>query len=140
MTESGWLAASSREVLRAVGGLSPRRQRLLAAAACRVLGGWIDYPAAHEALDAVETFADTGKTKAALGRSRQALTATRDELYSPAGGERRFVDGGVELALFVVQVAASENAVIGTIPQALQALVIAEGIPEAAAMRRLYPP
>jgi hypothetical protein len=59
--------------------------------------------------------------------------------FDPPGG-RRVVDGGVELALFVIQVAASENAVWGTVTQALEALVIAEGISEEKARRRLWPP
>jgi hypothetical protein len=140
MTEAEWLALDEREIRRLVGSLTPRRQRLLAVAACRVLDKWIDYPAAHAALETVERFADTGKTKSALRAARRSVEATRNEQFSPSSGQNRSIDGSVELALFVVQVAASENAVVGTIPQALQALVIAEGIPEESARRRMFAP
>ncbi len=139
MTEEEWVNADEYAIRHATTRLGPRRQRLLAAAVCRELGKSIDYPAAHAALASIEAFADTGKTKAALRRARQSIVKTRDDLYfSPASGTP-LVDGGVELALFVVQVAATENAVFGTVGQAQEALVIAEGIPEGVARRRLYP-
>src|SRR5262249_28845328 len=49
MTETEWIVAEEREIRRLAGTLSPRRQRLLAAATCRVLGEWINFPAAHAA-------------------------------------------------------------------------------------------
>ena len=140
MTEAEWFAADEREVHRFVAALSPRRQRLLAVAACRVLGKRIDFPAAHVALGVVEMFADTGKTKVALRRARQSIVATRNELYNPPSGRSRMIDGGVDLALFVIQVAASENAVIGSVTEALKALVIAEGISEDTARRWMCAP
>ena len=129
MTEAEWLGASEGEIRQRVGALSPRRQRLLAVAACRVLGAWIDYPPAHAALEAAETYADTGKTKAALRRSRQALVVLRNQLYTTGPG-RPQVDGGVEHALFGVQIAASENAVVGTVCHVIESLIIAHGIAE----------
>jgi hypothetical protein len=132
MTEEEWFEIDEREIRWIVAELSPRRQRLLAVAACRVFGKLVDFPAAHNALEVAETFADTGKTKAALRRARQALTATRN---GPL-----LVDDGVSLALFVVQVAASENAVTSTVPQSLQALVLAQAIADRTARRWLWQP
>jgi hypothetical protein len=139
MTEAEWVAADEREVYRAVAALSPRRQRLLAVAVCRELGRRVDYPAAHEALAAAETFADTGKTKAALRRARQAVRRTRIEMFYPSGGRGPVTDRGADLALFAVQCAATENAVFGTVSQAVQALARAEGIGEEKARRLIYP-
>ena len=136
MTEEEWFAISESEIRHLVGASSPRRQRLLAVATCRVLGEWINYPAAHAALEVAETFADTGKTKAALRRSRQSLVVLRNELYAPSSP---LIDGGVEHALFGIQVAASENAVIGTVCHVIESLIIAEGIADQGARRTLFP-
>jgi hypothetical protein len=138
MTEAEWVRADDRAINEAVFRLDLRRQRLLAAAACRALGKWIDFPDAHAALATIEAFADTGKTKVALRRARQAIARLRDDLYfRPARGVQK-VDGGVVVALFTIQVAASENAVSGTVGQAVEALVYAEGIPKAVARRHLH--
>jgi hypothetical protein len=139
MTEEEWFVVHERELRLAIGKWSARRQRLLAVAACRAFGKSIDYPAAHAALEAAEHFADTGKSKAALRRARQSMVALRDELFNNRPRGAPLIDGGVELALFVIQVAASENAVGGTVPQALDTLVILEGISDHIARQRLYP-
>ena len=136
MTEAEWFAASEGSIRQAVWALSPRRQRLLAVAACRVLGEWINYDAAHAALELAEAYTDTGKTKAALRRSRQSLVALRNQLYSPGSP---LIDGGVEHALFGIQLAASENAVGGTVGYVIESLIIAHGIPDDDARRRVWP-
>jgi hypothetical protein len=135
MTEEQWVRASDREIRDAVFALDPRRQRLLAVAICRAMGRWVNYPAVHNALSAVETFADTGKTKAALRRARQAVQALREELLRKSSA-----DPGMWLTLFTVQMAASENAVFGTLEQARRSLAIAEGISSEAAQRYLHAP
>jgi len=99
------------------------------------MGPWVDYPAVHEALSAVEIYADTGKTKAALRRARQAVRALRNELYQLHPRE-----SWSDLALFAVQAAASENAVFATIEDARRALASAEDIPVEEAGRRLFHP
>ena len=139
MTEAEWLDASEGAIRRRVGALSPRRQRLLAVAACRALGAWIDYPPAHAALEAAETYADTGRTKAALRRSRQGLVALRNQLYAH-GPDRPPVDGSVEHALFGVQIAASENAVAGAVCHVIESLILAHGITDQDARRKLLVP
>jgi hypothetical protein len=50
----------------AIRKLSERKARLVGSAACRQLACWSPGPAAAEALDAIEEYADTGRTKAAL--------------------------------------------------------------------------
>jgi hypothetical protein len=137
MTEEEWLANTERDITKVIRMLSLRRQRLLAAAACRALLPWINYPAVNSAIAVIETFADTGKTKAALHRARQAIQAKRNELRHSSG---HFMVVGEPLALFVVQVAASENAVDGTLFQAVKALPFLEGISLEAAQRKLYKP
>ncbi len=135
MTESDWITGPNQQVQRAIFALGPRRQRLLAVAACRVLGERIDYPAVRAALDAAETFADTGKSKAALRRARQSVVSLRNELYA----SRAQIARAVGLSLFAVQVAASENAVFGTIAQILEALAI-DDVPPEVARQRVYGP
>jgi hypothetical protein len=133
MTEEEWFAAGPYEIREASTRLGPGRQRLFAVAVCRVLLQWINYPAVHAALEAVEIFAETGKSKAALRRARQAVQTLRMDI---ARGQ---LDGATDLALFVVQMAASENAVSGTIGQAIEVLARAEHISVEAARRRFYP-
>ena len=78
MTEAEWFAANDGSLRSVLMGLDPRRQRLLAAACCRHLGELVSDPALSAALDAIESYADTGKSKAALRRHRQALRAVRN--------------------------------------------------------------
>src|SRR5262245_51917385 len=139
MTEAEWVAGDERATYSLIHDLSPRRQRLLAVAACRSLGRWIDVPAAHAALDVAEKFADTQKSKAALRRAREALQEVRNELRAPPGDRAILADSAVDVALFAVHLAATENAVFGAISHALRALRTAEGIAEAAARLRLFP-
>jgi hypothetical protein len=138
MTEKEWFAARERELQRTIGKWSERRQRLLAVAICRAYGEWINYPAAHAALEAAEYFADTGKSKAALRRARQSVVTLRDELFNNRPREAPLIDGGISDALFTIQVAASENAVASAVRQALETLVLREGLTDDAARHRLH--
>jgi hypothetical protein len=136
MTEQEWFAKSNREIYNAIASLTPRRQRLLAAAVCHVLLPWINYPAVQNALDVIEIFADTEKTKAALYRARQAVLTTQNELLHLHLGQQQH--DGVGLALSVVLVAASEDVVAGTIDDAITALALTAGIPEEESRKMLY--
>ncbi|HEV3438918.1 MAG TPA: hypothetical protein VG122_16245, partial [Gemmata sp.] len=138
MTEEEWFAADYGEIYRITTLLTPRRQRLLAAAVCRVLLPWINYPSVQNALDVIETFADTGKTKAALRRARQAIAATRKEQFNLSRGQQWMI--AIERALFVVSNAASDDPLSGTMPQAIEALAITGGISVEAARSRLFSP
>ena len=105
MTEAEWLAADTGDRFRWFHLLGPRRGRLFGVACCRLLGCW-PYPEVTQALDAAEAFADTGKSRAALRRGRQAVDAARGAVV----GTHAFWQ------LFVVQVVASENATHGILP------------------------
>jgi hypothetical protein len=135
MTEEEWVQATDVVLRNVMCALDPRRQRLLAVAVCRAMGDCVDYPIVRDALNKVDAYADTGSTKAALRRARQAVQALRESLArgSPVGPSN-------SLALFVVQIAASENAVFGTLEEACRALAVAEGISEKTTRRRLYAP
>jgi hypothetical protein len=136
MTRDEWLSADERQIDTVAGSLSPRRRRLLAAAACRTLQEWIDAPAVEAALQTIETFADTGKTRAALKRVRKSIELLRAERSTQRDRAE------LAFALFVVQVAASENAYGGTVLEALRCLpplLWSEGDADPTARLRLYP-
>ena len=99
MTEAEWLTTPADDLQRVVMMQPVRKQRLFVAACCRTLDGKGHQPAIAEALDAVELFAETGKSKAALRRHRQQLRAIR---HSPAGR-------GFQRILWAVETAATEN-------------------------------
>jgi hypothetical protein len=61
------------ELASAVKKLSERKGRLVASAACHQLIDWMAGPFPSDALIAIEDYADTGRTKAALKRWRQSL-------------------------------------------------------------------
>ncbi|MBY0456848.1 MAG: hypothetical protein K2V38_05890 [Gemmataceae bacterium] len=128
MTEEQWFAASEADVRAAVWSLTPRRQRLLAVAVCRALYDGFDFSGVQAALDAAEVFADTLKTKAALRRGRQAVEADRVSLVT----DPQFVTnrGSVERALFAAKMAASENAVVGTVWDALTCVMFLHDLSE----------
>ncbi|MBX9627498.1 MAG: hypothetical protein K2X82_27100 [Gemmataceae bacterium] len=122
MTEAEWFGQDSEGYNRLMFALGPRRSRLLAAACCRAAahaaGGPVDEVVAAAA--AVEQFADTGKSKAALRRARQAVRAVRN----------REQDRPIEFArsrllfrlLWAAEVAATEN-----IPhRAVEELIVAQ--------------
>lgn len=60
MTEADWLASNDYELMEEFLGAraTERKSRLLACACCRLLGKFIGHPAAAQAIDAVERFAD----------------------------------------------------------------------------------
>jgi hypothetical protein len=135
MTEAEWVRASAQELRDAVDDLDPRRQRLFGSACCRLLGNLL-VPPAPEALDVIERFADTGKTKVALRRARQALRAVRHNLPRAAPG--RDVKGF--WTLWAVEVAATENASGAAAEEAERALREDAGLFEEVARRWVYGP
>ncbi len=113
------------------------RQRLLAVAVVGRSERRSDTP--PRAALKLQVLRGHGKVESRACGARRSMVALRDRLFFNPQPGAAFVDGGVELALFVIQVAASENAVSGTVPQALEALVILEGIPDNVARERLHP-
>jgi hypothetical protein len=135
MTEAEWLTVHVAALEEAARRLGPRRLRLFAVAACRGMGPMIDYPPAHAALDAAEVFADTGRSKAALRRTRQAVQAVRDEEREAAGGVINF---RIDTPLFAVHGAATENAMGVVVASVLLSHDYAPGGSPEDARRRLY--
>ncbi len=81
MTEADWLtgpdfAAHTRF---AAERLSPRRQRLLAAAFCRAASHLFDHPTLNRAIDVIECYADGEGTAANLEEARQACRTVAQE-------------------------------------------------------------
>jgi hypothetical protein len=133
MTEEEWVRATHQEVMLLHARLSPRRQRLLVLAICRLLHQWVDYPVAHAAMETVATFIETGKSKTALRRAREAIQELRLQVH------RERNDAVAFQALFVVFVAAAtEGYLSGAVPQASQAIVMAEHTTEEMARKQLY--
>jgi hypothetical protein len=130
MTEAEWLAAGDRTVNRLVKGMDARRQRLFAAACCRQLGALVADPVPAAALDAVEQYADTGKSKAALARHRLAL---RHHRYANLARTP-----GLSDALTAVEAAATENDLWTIVTLVKEALRTAGSAADAPAFRRLY--
>ena len=82
--ENEWVLADAETFNAAMKQLGPRRTRLLAVASCRLLVPCLEPPRdwiALDALNTVELFADTGKTKAALKRARKAVSEARESLW-----------------------------------------------------------
>jgi hypothetical protein len=139
MTEDQWATAEDMPIYLAVAQLGPRRQRLLAVALVRSLR-WTTGDILVAALDASEKFADTGKTKAALKRAREALQNARLELGDPRADPAAWAaNEGVFLTLWTASVACSENAVTGALREAARALREGDGLSLAGARRVLYP-
>ena len=105
MTEAEWFAEDSEGYDRLVFALGPRRFRLLAAACCRTAACTVGGPVEEvvSAAAAVETFADTGRSKAALRRARQAVRVVRHREQSGPIETARF------RLLWAAEVAATEN-------------------------------
>jgi hypothetical protein len=130
MTEAEWLAADDRTVNRLVKGMDARRQRLFAAACCRQLGALVADPVPAAALDAIERYADTGKSKAALARHRLAL---RHHRYANLARTP-----GLSDALTAVEAAATENDMWAIVTLVKEALRTAGSAADAPAFRALY--
>jgi hypothetical protein len=142
MTEDEWIRAEEPDIWADLLRLSSRRQRLLAAAAVRALGRWIDHPVAVAALEASDRFADTGKTKAAMKRARDALSDARVALGPPPSEpEARARVLGTYSALFAAGRLCGEGdiAAAHVIRQAVRTWEEGEGLPLGEARRRLYP-
>jgi hypothetical protein len=116
MTEEEWFRTYEQKIFGLIASIAPRRQRLLGAAICRGLLPLIDCPEVQSAIEVIEQFADTGKTKAALRRTRQSIQVLR-----MTQGDGR-LQGISSQLLFVVQVAASENAPAQTLSVAIGTL------------------
>jgi hypothetical protein len=133
LTEEEWLTADERTVNRLVKGMEPRRQRLFAAACCRQLGELVTHPVPAAALDAVELYADTGKSKAALGRHRLAV---RHHRYANLARIP-----GLSDALAAVEAAATENdlgMIVTLVKEALHTAGLAVDGPAFRTLYRLY--
>jgi hypothetical protein len=130
MTEAEWLAADDRTVNRLVKGMDARRQRLFAAACCRLLGGQVADPVPAAALDAVEQYADTRKSKAALARHRLAL---RHHRYANLARTP-----GLSDALTALEASATENDMGTIVTLVKEALLSAGSAADAPAFRTLY--
>jgi hypothetical protein len=93
MTEIEWLTVTDHTAhTRFIADrLSPRRQRLLAAAFCRAVECYITHPDLLAALFVVERFADGHADATDLGRARQRCREITQEEYE---AYRRQIDGG----------------------------------------------
>jgi hypothetical protein len=142
LSETDWVLSTDDALGDEVAALGPRRTRLLAAALCRDLlpNLWSDdWETASAALDAVEVFADTGKTKVALRRARQAVRAARAKIDAGQGYEHWLKRSGRGI-LWAVEVAASENAVVFAVRAVYDAVNALEDLREETIRRRLYGP
>jgi hypothetical protein len=139
MSEDDWVLADEDTIAGAVRTLGPRKARLFASAACRALGRWVSHPAAVEALEANDRFADTGKTKAALKRARQGVRAARHKMdeHIPEGVAFHYPIRYE--ALWSVEVACSENVPHAAAEYAARTLRMAEDVREETSRRQLYP-
>ena len=140
MTLEEWVRADDATTWAALAALTPRRQRLLASAICRLLGRLAAHPSVAVALDANERFADTGKTKVGLKRAREALRNARVELGDPTPDPVAWApNAGTFLALLAVEIACTEQATIGAIREASRALREGPGLSKEESLRALYP-
>jgi hypothetical protein len=112
MTEEEWFAASDVALRAAATALDSRRSRLLASACCRLAAERIEAARSNvsEVAEAVERFADTGQSKAALRRARQAARAARAQAFVAAPSPVSPGTAAVLRLLWAAEVAATENA------------------------------
>jgi len=138
MTEDEWAEAEEEEIWRVLAPLSPRRQRLLAVVLARSIAHLATGDIIANALDVAEKFADTGKTKASLKRTRDALANARVAIAGDGRTQDRAVLGAY-MAMFVASIACSENAVTAAVRETVLTWREAKGISKAEARRRVYP-
>jgi hypothetical protein len=114
MTESEWLACEDPQIMLEFlrGGASERKLRLFAVACCRQLLSLSSSQHLVQAVEAAERYADGLGTKAALKRARQGVRVVRHRI--PAGQTERASEW---VALWLAEVAASENAFAGVSPE-----------------------
>jgi hypothetical protein len=140
MTEEEWVQADDNAIWMEIAGLTPRRARLLASSLVRGLGKWVADPVVATALEAAERFADTGKSKAALKRARDALSDARVALGDPHADPFGWAaNAGIYSGLFAASMACAENAVPGTFREAVRTLREGDGLSTVGARRMLYP-
>ncbi|HEY8751576.1 MAG TPA: hypothetical protein VIM11_26580 [Tepidisphaeraceae bacterium] len=110
MTEAEWLSCTDPRPMLAFlrRAASERKMRLLGLGCCRQFRDQLDINALIDAFRSVEYYADTGKTKAALKRARQAVKEIRHSI--PNADKSRVVEW---VALWLTEVVASENAAAG---------------------------
>ena len=135
MTEAEWLDRKPGFFVTSA-WMKPRRQRLLAAAICRSLEWMLSFDGVSAVIETIEHFADTGVSKAALRRARQAIQALRDELRN----QDEQPNQDLVWALYILQVAASENAYTETFDTAMEIHQHLDGLSDEGAMRVLYRP
>jgi hypothetical protein len=135
MTEAEWFDCTPGSIAQ-LAVMTPRRLRLLAVALCRHFGQRGHYLGVPLAFDAMEQFADTGKTKAALRRARQSVQSIRQSLQA----EDAESNADAIYSLFIVQVAASENAYPHTLRTAVEIIQYVDGLSEEGAWRELFRP
>jgi hypothetical protein len=89
MTEEQWLAATDAEkmlgVLRDSGRASDRKLRLFACSVCRQLVSFVGTEEYVRGIEVAEAYADGGRMKAAMKRSRQALKERMVSLVDTSG-------------------------------------------------------
>jgi hypothetical protein len=139
MTADLW-AKSPDDRLWALSALSERRLRLLAVALARSVARLAPGDTMTDALDAAERFADTGKSKAALKRARQTLTDARGALEGPGLRGRDRAVLGAYMALFVANVACTEQTAGAgsTVYETVKTWHEAEGLSRYDARYRVY--
>jgi hypothetical protein len=134
MTEEEWINCTPGISQLAV--MTPRRLRLLAVALCRHFGQRGYYDGVPSAFEVIEQFADTGKSKAALRRARQSVQSIRQQLQV----EDAESNANAIYSLFIIQVAASENAYAQTMRTAVELFQRVDGLSEEGAWRELFRP
>ncbi len=132
MTEAEWVQEEEAGVRKAMAPLNLRQKRLLAMACCRVLSANFP-PGAADWVEAIETYADTGKSKAALRRVRQAVRAER----ASWAGLPLMPPEYIRTTLQAVAAAAEERVTSFAVQCVLSAMV-SEGTLHEDAQRRLY--
>jgi len=118
MTDAEWIELEPHQLNFELQERSPRKHRLLAVALCHHFTWMMDCEGVSSAVKAIEQFADTGKSKAALRRARQRIVQSRTAFQHDIYDWQEFVRWG----LFLVQVAAAENAVTGALQTAIDIL------------------
>jgi hypothetical protein len=139
MTEDQWAEAEEDALWPVIMRLGAGRHRLLAVALVRSLIHFANNPATRAALEVAERFADTGKTKAAMKRARDALSDARVSLFETHGRTQDRAILGAYATMHVATVACSERGAAGAVRETVLAWREAEGIPKSVARRRVYP-
>ena len=136
MTDAEWIELDPHQLSFKLQEHSSRKLRLLAVALCRHFTWMMDCDGVPSAVEAIELFADTGKTKVALRRARQTIVVTRTTFQDESPEWQSLV----RWALFLVQVAAAENAVTSALQTAVEIAMRKDGLSNLGAWRELRLP